>query len=289
MSQNAFVIRHMEEQELSLAVDWAAEEGWNPGIHDAQCFWKADNQGFLVGVIDNQPVGCISAVRYGSTHGFIGFYIVKPQWRGKGYGIQLWQAAMTQLSNRIVGLDGVVTQQNNYKKSGFQFVYSNIRYSGVIRKDAADAVLKNRTDLEVVSVDQIDLKKLIEYDNALFFTPRPDFISSWLIQPSAKALGILSNDRLVGYGVIRQCRKGYKVGPLFADNWDIAEKLFASLGTHFGEKELFLDVPESNTAAVALAAKYNMGKVFETARMYNGVAPKIELSKVFGVTTFELG
>jgi hypothetical protein len=32
-----------------------------------------------------------------------------------------------------------------------------------------------------------------------------------------------------------------------------------------------------------------MKRVFETARMYTGPDPRIELNKVFGVTSFELG
>ena len=36
----------------------------------------------------------MSAVRYGERFGFLGLYIVKPQHRGKGFGIKLWRAAM---------------------------------------------------------------------------------------------------------------------------------------------------------------------------------------------------
>ena len=51
----------------------------------------------------------------------------------------------------------------------------------------------------------------------------------------------------------------------------------------------FLDVPEANAAAVALAQRHGMWPVFETARMYTGDAPAIAMERVFGITTFELG
>jgi len=35
----------MSRQELDLAVDWAAAEGWNPGLHDANCFYAIDPTG----------------------------------------------------------------------------------------------------------------------------------------------------------------------------------------------------------------------------------------------------
>ena len=49
MNNDAFRIRTMRRNEIAIAVDWAAAEGWNPGLHDAECFTVADPQGFLIG------------------------------------------------------------------------------------------------------------------------------------------------------------------------------------------------------------------------------------------------
>jgi hypothetical protein len=40
---------------------------------------------------------------------------------------------------------------------------------------------------------------------------------------------------------------------------------------------------------VALAEAYRMQPSFETVRMYTGEAPDVDLGRIFGVTTFELG
>jgi phosphoglycolate phosphatase-like HAD superfamily hydrolase len=48
-------------------------------------------------------------------------------------------------------------------------------------------------------------------------------------------------------------------------------------------------VPEPNAAAVALAERHGLQPVFETARMYRGPAPSEPLTRIYGVTTFELG
>ena len=34
-------IRRMTRDELDVLVEWAAREGWNPGLDDAEVFWKA--------------------------------------------------------------------------------------------------------------------------------------------------------------------------------------------------------------------------------------------------------
>ena len=52
---------------------------------------------------------------------------------------------------------------------------------------------------------------------------------------------------------------------------------------------VFLDVPEPNTEAVALAQAHGLSGVFETARMYAGDEPACKLKTIYGVTTFELG
>ena len=73
----SFVVRNMTEADLALALERAAAEGWNPGLHDAHCFYAADPEGFFLGERDGAPIGCVSAVRYGSGFGFLGLYIVK--------------------------------------------------------------------------------------------------------------------------------------------------------------------------------------------------------------------
>ena len=85
MTDNTYTIRTMARPEVDLAIEWAAQEGWNPGLHDADCFYAADPSGYFVGLMDDEPIACISAVSYGETFGFIGFYIVRPEFRGRGH------------------------------------------------------------------------------------------------------------------------------------------------------------------------------------------------------------
>ena len=118
----------MRHDEFPFAIDLASREGWNPGIHDAECFFAADPSGFLIGELLGEPVGCISAVSYAGRYGFVGLYIVRPGFRGRGYGMRLWESAMARLRGHNVGLDGVVAQQGNYARSGFRFAYRNVRY-----------------------------------------------------------------------------------------------------------------------------------------------------------------
>lgn len=273
----------MTRADLDLAVEWAAQEGWNPGLHDADCYFAADPNGFLIGVLNGEPIASISVVRYGSAFGFLGFYIVKPDYRGQGYGLQIWQAGMDYLTGCNVGLDGVVAQQENYKASGFKLAHRNVRYEGVANGEFCP-------DETVIPLTALSFETIAAYDKPFFPEARPQFLHKWISQPRAYALGILQSGELAGYGVIRPCRTGYKIGPLFADDAALADALFGALTAKVPQGAIiFLDTPEANPAAVALANRHGMTVSFETARMYTGAAPDISLARQFGVTSFETG
>jgi GNAT superfamily N-acetyltransferase len=271
---------------LELALDWAAAEGWNPGIHDAHCFFRADPEGFFMGFLGDEPVGSISAVSYNGRFGFIGLYIVKAEHRGKGYGLKLWHQAVEHLSNQTMGLDGVVERQLSYARSGFVTSHRNIRFEW-----AAAAVMESSTpDPHIVALREVSLVELTAYDSGLFPEPRGDFLGAWVDQPGSVGFGYRGDQgELAGYALARPCRRGYKLGPLFCDSPRIAEALLNAVRREVGDAPVYLDIPEPNSAGLALAQKYRMTPVFETARMYTPLAPALPLDRVFGITTFELG
>ncbi len=272
----------MRRQEIALSIDLAAAEGRNPGLSDAECFYAADPNGFLIGVLKEQTVGCISAVSYAGRFGFIGLYIVLPEYRGRGLGIKLWQAAVARLRGHNIGLDGVLAQQENYAKSGFRLAYRNVRYRGqAARIETPDSILP---------ADEVGFKKLLEYDRRIFPESRDDFLRAWINQSRAGAFVAVSHGQLAGYTVVRKCHDGWKIGPLAADDGAIARRLYNAAASHAtGGDSIFLDVPVPNTAAQQLVAEFQLAAGFETARMYTGPNPAVDVSRLFGVTTFELG
>ena len=109
----------MTRGELEVAISWAAAEGWNPGLQDADCFYSNDPTGSLMGFLEGKPIAAISAVKYGTSVGFIWFYIVIPEFRGQGCGFAIWEAGLDSLQGRSIGLVGVGVQEDNYIESGF--------------------------------------------------------------------------------------------------------------------------------------------------------------------------
>ncbi|NTF42958.1 GNAT family N-acetyltransferase [Rhizobium rhizogenes] len=283
--KSTFAVRTMRAGELELALEWARQEGWNPGIDDAPAFWEADPSGFLVAAIGEVPVGCISVVRYGERFAFIGLYMLHPEFRGKGYGKQLWNKGMALAGNRTVGLDGVVAQQEYYRKHGFETAYRTLRFGGSAQiPDVGDLAA------QVTPVTHGKLEGLVRYDEGVFPGLRHSFIRAWCGSPERrKSFMVGGGSRIRGYGTIRRCFDGYKIGPLFANKPEVARALLARLAGEAKGAPIYLDVPADNLYAVTLAEEFGLSPVFETARMYRGQAPAIPLDRVFGVTTLELG
>jgi hypothetical protein len=280
------IIRQMRREELDTLVEWAADEGWNPGLDDAEVFWATDPDGFIAAEEEGDLIGGGSIVSYDGRYGFMGFFIIRSDLRGKGLGNRLWHERKQRLLARLdpgasIGMDGVFDMQDYYAKGGFQFVCRDLRFEG----HGADFPAAP----DVVEASTIPFDDLDEYDRLHFPASRTEFLRSWLARPGGHAVASVANGSVRGLAVIRPCRVGHKIGPLFAANGDVAERLFTTLASRVPNEPIFLDVPEINPDALTLAGRHGMKEVFGCARMVLGPVPKLPDHEIFGVTTFELG
>lgn len=274
----------MTRDHLSIALRWAEREGWNPGLHDGDALHGLDPDGFFMGWLGEGPVASISCVRYSSRYAFLGFYIVDPLLHGHGLGKAIWSVAMNRVAGCVVGLDGVVKQQDNYRRSGFELAWYNLRYQGRGRKGSG------APDRRVVPLSDVPFEVLTAYDNAFQPEPRPAFLQAWIQLPQSHALGWWEDGALRGYGVLRACVEGHKLAPLCADSPAIAEALFDALCARVPAAEpVFMDVPECNPLSTQLALRQGLEATFPTARMYRGPAPQLALSRLYGLTSPEVG
>lgn len=276
-----FQIQQMSRCDAKTVMGWAAAEGWNPGKYDADCFYYTDPHGFFIGEYERRPVGSISAVAYDDTFGFVGLFIVLPEHRGNPlFGVQLGREALDYLGDRNVGLDGVLAKVESYRRFGFELAYRNLRFQGIGG---------GRRSSKAIAAEDVPLEDLAAYDRLHFPAYREDFLERWITQPGACAFALKSRGQITGFGVIRPCVHGWKIGPLFADDPKLADTLLQTLMSCAPNQSVYLDIPEVNPAALELASRYQMRQVFETARMYSQEKPRLAEQEIFGITSFELG
>lgn len=287
--REAVTFRRLNRAEAPVMAEWAAREGWNPGLHDVEAFWAQDPDGFWGAEVDDELVGCASAVAYDGAFGFWGFFIVRPERRGRGIGAALAPHTIGELRGRLrpgaaIGLDGVFAQQDYYASLGFVLSHRNLRMQGTGRAGGGGSV-----EHRLVPQAGVDPAALAAHDAEHFGVARPRFLDRWSRPEDGVALAAVDGDDVIGAGAVRRCRMGWKVGPLFARDADVARSLLAALSARAEGEPLFLDVPEINADALALADEHGMSEVFGCARMYLGDPPPTPWDRVFGVTTFELG
>jgi GNAT superfamily N-acetyltransferase len=275
-------IERMSLSGVETAIDWAAREGWNPGLNDAQCFYAIDHDGFFRGVLDGKTIATGAAPIYDGKFAFVGLYIVEPAYRGKGYGLELTKAMLDYIGMRNAALDGVEAMAEKYARLGFKRAHRSARYA--FAPDMKKAVAP-----EILPLAKVSFAELAAYDRKHFVAPRENFLKAWISQPDRIALGFVDGDRLKGYAVLRKCRSGYKIGPLFAEGPEIAESLFDAVCNHALGETVFIDIPEPNEAARKLAEKRDMKPDFACIRMYLRGDPGLPLDKIFGLTSFEAG
>ncbi|MFF4351143.1 GNAT family N-acetyltransferase [Streptomyces sp. NPDC001530] len=275
------VVAQASLDDWTVVGGWAADEGWNPGLSDSASFFAQDPEGFFIGRIGGEPVSAISVVNYGADYAFLGFYLVRPDLRGRGYGSTTWKTALAHAGGRTVGLDGVVAQQDNYRQSGFELAYRTVRFSGVAPAGQAPSGVR--------PAEEADLAAITAYDRGCYPADRPRFLERWLTEPGHRTYVRIVDGRPTGYGVLRPARDCPRIGPLFADTADDARALFSALAAEAAGGEVAIDVPETNAAGIALVEGLGLTPSFETARMYTGPVRPFAQERVYGVTTLELG
>lgn len=263
-------IRVLTIGEIETLLAWAAAEGWNPGLNDAPAFQTADPNGFLGAFVDDVMVAAIAAVAYDDAFGFIGLYICHPDWRGQGHGKAVWDAGMSNLGQRTIGLDAVPQQRENYASMGFVASYDTIRMSGTL------------APASVADSPAPPLNAILDQDRRCFPASRDAFLHHWLAPPH-QTLVQKTNTQLA-YAVLRPCIQGAKFGPLFAKTLEAALAILT-----FRSGLIHIDVPAYQTEFLAALSALGFTPGFRTTRMYRGTAPDIALSQVFGVTSLELG
>lgn len=265
--------------EIRLMLDWAAEEGWNPGIDDADAFHAADPDGFFIASDGKTPIAAISVVNHCDEFAFLGLYLCRPEYRGRGIGFRLWNFALSHAGERTVGLDGVPEQQANYAKSGFGPAARTSRLQGILPETALRYPIATPEDFEVIA----------QLDRAAIGFDRKRFLEAWLNTiPTRKTVLLLDEGVVSGFATVRLCRKGCKIGPIIAPSAEAAFDLARQAAAALGQREVFIDIPDSKLDLGRVLKAEGFVETFSTARMYRGPAPVTGASQ-YAIATMELG
>ncbi len=276
-----FSTKVMSKSELETVLNWAADEGWNPGIADAAAFYAADPNGFFLTKVGDRPVAAVSVVNHDPENAFLGLYICRPNWRGRGLGLATWNVGLEHAGHRSIGLDGVPDQEHNYRTSGFVKTGSSLRHEGRV-----EALQSPNTRM----LQPNDFEVLMELDAHANGCKRSKFLQSWLTgTEQIRGTRLLLRDgEICGFATWRACHVGTKIGPVVAPDTGSALELISDIAFLRREGPLIIDVPDKNTELLKELESLQFSIPFVTARMYRGRPPETDQS-LQAIATMELG
>ncbi|MFN9242805.1 MAG: GNAT family N-acetyltransferase [Cyanobacteriota bacterium] len=297
-------IRPLSARDIATVTAWARQEGFTPGAGDVAIYRQTDRQGLWVGWLDQEPVGCIAGVRYNRSYGFIGMFLVVPEHRGKGYGVQLWRHALGHLGDLpCIGLEAAPDRVEDYAGWGFAPASPTTRWQRLGDGRALPAQAPEPWPAPsqpsrppswcLLAGEAIPEQAVQRFDAQREPSPRPHFLHQWLHHPAGTVHALLDREGTChGFGRIRPCLlkegEGWRIGPLVAANPAAAHALVEGLlQRHPGV--VLIDGPGANPQAAPLLEELGFVPLSQTLRMYRGSAPAVSLADVYGLACLELG
>jgi len=212
-------------------------------------------------------------------------YIVDTNYRGKGYGLKLFNHALEYLKGRNIGLDAVVEQQANYLKSGFQKHFASHRYK------TNGKFPSKPIDSHVASLRDLQPSVVAAYEKSFSGINRPvDFLSKWVNQERGASFAYIDDQStLSGIGVIRPAVDHLRIGPLYANSHAIAVEILNALVSFDPKTPIVIDVPSNNLEANAFFESIGWTNIFECGRMWTAGLPDGKNDKITGLLSLEVG
>lgn len=277
-------IRNLLPEEMFIITDLAAMAGTNPGINDGEFLFKADNNGFIAAIEDNKVNGTIAVIKYPNNLAFIGLHFVVEHYRNSGLMEKLLSVALDIAGERNIGVNCKEEYVSLYENAGFKPAFKIVSYEGI-----SDEIL-NELPQNINSPHLTPYDKVYDYYGKTFPYEGKMFFNQWLNQPQSLLFGKYENDKYKGLGLLKPCRKGFRLSPLIADDRESAKEILTSLVSHYpAGTPYYLDIPVQNMDGINLAEELKLKKIGEALRMYKGKEHKISLNNIYSFTSMEIG
>ncbi len=222
----------------------------------------------------------------------VGTYVTHPDYRRKGIGSKVWKACVTNLMDqgKNIILNSVSGKEKMYETSGLrQADLKLIEFSSQI--DIENIKVITIKNVEVVPVKSVPFNKILSYDKIVQDMPRR-IVLEYLLKDTVSGFAALRNGTLVGYACARKAVIGYRLGPVYADNEEIAisvaSKTLKDLpsDSEYIESNIFV----KNTAARHLLETLGIAdneNVCHHTRMYSKSMIPFRLDKVYCIIDFD--
>jgi GNAT superfamily N-acetyltransferase len=281
---NELVIRQLTEADIPFAMELKNIAGWNQVEADWQGYLAYEPEGCFLAEINGRPAGTATAIRYGTSLGWIGMVLVHPDLRRYGIGKALLNRTIGYLQDigvTCIKLDATPMGKTVYVPLGFVDEYELERYQGVAGKlpdeEASSGTLskttlpvKQLTQADVIPITEELMAELIAFDAQYFGVLRSEVLSKLTLRDNRYGLCIQQDGHMLGYLLAHQGYNAVQAGPWIASSEQAAEVLFKAFMCEAVGKNILLDMPCLNDFGKALLLKHGFTVQRGFTRMYLG-------------------
>jgi GNAT superfamily N-acetyltransferase len=234
--------RALRESDLTAAMALSQEAGWNQIVADWRIFLEL---GRLIGLTreDGRLIATAATLPHGSEFGWISMVLVTASERRQGLARWLLRRCMDELiAQKLVPvLDATPAGRMVYVGLGFDDCWTMRRLVARTAGTPSRAVLKS--DASIRSIQKDDWPEIIALDTDVFGADRSGLLRRLAKRLPASALVAERGGRIVGYLLGRDGRNMSQLGPLAAENEDVAMALL-SRGITAVPAPLAIDLPD---------------------------------------------
>jgi len=279
--------RRLTSDDIAAALHLSEEPGWNQV--DADWRWMIEHgDSFAYATSDNRLVASGLTVRFNGPFAWISMILVTAEFRRRGLATRLMQSCVDALhqQNVVPALDASPEGRQVYLALGFHDVYRTTRlFAAKSPGDPEDAP----AGVALAAMGEADLASVAAYDRAPAGTDRSELLRHLLFRfPRAATIARRGGD-VCGYVLARDGRRCAQIGPLVADDPDIALGLLRrSLRSMSGP--VCLDVGDHHTLMRAWLDASGFAPITPFVRMIQGRSdPFDDPRRIFVIDGPELG
>ena len=279
----------MTRSEARQLQDWVVSEQWDEGEHDADVLYDIDPDGFWA-ILDDEGrlIGGVAAIAPDDEFGSASMLYLTPEARGHG----IWQRTLTDLMTLIghrLATDISVTVFVFPDAVDATLPWGFVRLHDEVRM-VRPPTLPGEFPLDEGVIDARDVSQadVISFDAAHTGRAREALWRRWLHLPQSTTAGVTVGDELVGLGTIRPSALGYRIGPLYATDPSVAERLMRRLLHDARGSRVAMDVPVGNPDAVSLVHAFGFAEDFRTVRMVRGPIPDVPWEQRYATVMLHL-
>jgi GNAT superfamily N-acetyltransferase len=238
-------LRQMRFEDLEAAMELKNTEGWNQTLSDWELFLEISPESCLVATYQDKVIGTVTGISYENSVAWIGMMLVNRAFRGHGVSKTLMAAVIKTLSAvSSIKLDATPAGYPVYEKLGFKEEYALCRMTiDMWSKPVLDESHWNH----VIPLNADNIREIFAFDKEAFGSDRSRVLIHAQSQQPDLACMYKQEGRVSGFLLARKGTRYTHMGPLVAENLEVAKILLDYACGHARYVPLVLDVPDSNS------------------------------------------